>query len=250
MKVLLAGESWVTRGENAVGLDVIGMGSYTEAAGSFMEKISGHGIEFTYIPGQRVSVDFPMTEEEMKEYQVIIISDIGSNSILLHPKVQNNCERIPNRLKELAKYVEHGGGLLMCGGYMGFSGFMGKARFGITPLAGVLPVTLLNYDDRIEEPSGVIPQIRVKDHPILQGVEENWPYFLGYNCLKAKKGAVEIASVNETDAFITVWDYGSGRCGVFASDIAPHWAPPAFLDWKSYGLFFANYLRWLGHGGL
>ncbi|MBU3878133.1 cytoplasmic protein [Faecalicatena sp. AGMB00832] len=247
MKVLLVGESWVSRGENAVGLDVIGMSSYTEAAGSFMEKSGRYGIDFTYIPGYRASVDFPMTEEQMSQYQVIIISDIGSNSLLLHPKVQNNCERIPNRLRELSSYVKHGGGLLMCGGYMGFSGFMGKAGFGITPLAKVLPVSLLNYDDRIEEPSGVVPQIKVKEHPILEGVKADWPYFLGYNSLKAKEGAVEIASVNENDAFITVWDYGKGRAGIFASDIAPHWAPPAFLDWESYGLFFANYLKWLGH---
>ena len=247
MKVLLVGESWVSRGENAVGLDVIGMSSFTEAAGDFMEKTAGYGIEFTYIPGHRASTDFPMTEEEMRTYQVIIISDIGSSSLLLHPKVQHNCERIPNRLKELCSYVEHGGGLLMCGGYMGFSGFMGKARFGITPLARILPVSLLNYDDRIEEPSGVVPQIKVKEHPILDNVEGDWPYFLGYNCLKTREGALEIASVNETDAFVTVWDYKKGRCGVFASDIAPHWAPPAFLEWESYGLFFANYLKWLGH---
>lgn len=247
MKVLLAGESWVSRGENAVGLDSIGMCGYTEAAESFMERLSDFGIEMSYIPGHRVSVDFPMTEEEMAQYQVIIISDVGSNSLLLHPKVQSRCERIPNRLQVLCSYLEHGGGLLMCGGYMGFSGFMGKARFGMTPLAEVLPVIISNYDDRIEEPSGVFPEIRMKDHPILKDVEKDWPYFLGYNRLQTKKEAVEIASVNNTDAFISVWDYKKGRTGIFASDIAPHWAPPEFTEWNSYGPFFSAFLKWLGH---
>lgn len=246
MKVLLAGESWTSRSENAVGLDVIGMSSYTEAAEDFIKKLGSFGIDITYIPGHHVSSDFPMTEEEMNHYQVIIISDIGSNSLLLHPKVQSKCERIPNRLKVLKSYIEHGGGLLMCGGYMGFSGFMGKARYGITPLAEALPVKLLNYDDRIEEPSGVIPFIKVEEHPILQGIGAKWPCFLGYNRLQTKPEAMEIASVNETDAFISVWDYGVGRAGIFASDIAPHWAPPEFVEWEHYGEFFVNYLKWLG----
>lgn len=247
MKVLLVGESWVSKGENAIGLDMIGMNSYAEAAHGLVEKVGKYDIDISYIPGHRAATDFPMTEEQMNQYQVIIISDIGSNSLLLHPEVQNNCKRIPNRLKVLCSYIKHGGGLLMCGGYMGFSGFMGKARFGMTPLAEVLPVNLLQYDDRIEEPSGVYPKIMVENHLILEGINGEWPYFLGYNCLKTKEGAIEIASVNETDAFISVWDYGSGRTGVFASDIAPHWAPPEFCNWKYYGLFFSNYLKWLGH---
>jgi uncharacterized membrane protein len=226
---------------------MIGMNSYTEAAGDFIREVSKYGVEITYIPGHYAATDFPMTEEEMRRYQVIIISDIGSNSLLLHPKVQTRCERIPNRLRELCKYVEQGGGLLMCGGYMGFTGFMGKARYKVTPLADILPVELMDQDDRVEEPSGVFPEIKEQNHPILEGIDGRWPDFLGYNRLRIRPEGTEIASVNGRDAFIAVREYGKGRTGVFASDMAPHWAPPEFLYWKYYGMFFANYIKWLAH---
>jgi len=245
LKVLLVGESWSSKGNNTVGLDIIGMGSYTEAAGAFIKALVEKDIEIDYIPGHKASIEFPMTVEEMNTYQVIILSDVGSNTLLLHPEVQNQCKRIPNRLKVLKDYIKNGGGLLMCGGYMGFSGFMGKARYGMTPLADALPVEILNYDDRIEEPAGIVPGIKEKKHPILNGIDEEWPYFLGYNRLKIKKEAIEIATVNETDSFIAVKDYEKGRTGIFASDIAPHWAPPEFTDWKYYGTFFTNYIRYL-----
>lgn len=247
MKVLLVGESWEGRGTNAVGLDIIGMASHTEAAGNFIAGLERNGVEVAYIPGSRANVEFPMSVEEMKKYDVIILSDIGSNSLLLHPDVQNLCKPIPNRLEVLKQYVKEGGGLLMCGGYMSFSGFMGKARYAVTPIAEALPVEILNYDDRIEEPSGIVPQIMNGAHQIFEGLEKNWPAFLGYNKLKAKAGADVLAVVHEEDAFIAVQDFGKGRTGVFASDIAPHWAPPEFLNWTGYFTFFVNYLKWLGH---
>jgi uncharacterized membrane protein len=223
------------------------MGSYTEAADFFMKGLRELSIDIDYIPGHKATTDFPMTLEEMNRYQVIIISDVGSNTLLLHPSVQNQCKRIPNRLKVLKEYVAQGGGLLMCGGYMGFSGFMGKARYGVTPIADALPVEIMNYDDRIEEPGGVFPNVLIPDHPILDGIEGPWPDFLGYNCLKAGQEGTLIATVNDSDAFIAVREFKNGRTGIFASDIAPHWAPPEFLNWKYYGKFFANYLMWLAH---
>lgn len=247
MKVLLVGESWSQRNVNTVGLDTIEMGQYTEASDKFQDGLRGMGIEVTYLPGHQASVYFPMTLEEMQAYEVIIISDVGSNTLLLHPKVQNQCIRIPNRLHVLTEYVKSGGGLLMCGGYMGFSGFMGKARYEMTPLAEILPVTLMGVDDRIEEPSGAAPRILVKDHPILKNLDGEWPFFLGYNKLHIKEEAIQIASINESDAFIAVRECGEGRVGVFASDIAPHWAPPEFTDWKGYPVFFSNYISWLAH---
>jgi uncharacterized membrane protein len=36
-----------------------------------------------------------------------------------------------------------------------------------------------------------------------------------------------------------------GRSGAFASDCAPHWCPPAFMDWPGYNPLWGNLLRWL-----
>lgn len=42
----------------------------------------------------------------------------------------------------------------MIGGYLSFTGIDGRARFGMSPLASVLPVTMLDRDDRIQPGGG------------------------------------------------------------------------------------------------
>jgi uncharacterized membrane protein len=50
----------------------------------------------------------------------------------------------------------------------------------------------------------------------------------------------------ETDPLLTVGTHGAGRSAAFASDCAPHWCPPAFMDWPGYDPLWGNLLRWLG----
>ena len=69
----------------------------------------------------------------------------------------------------------------MIGGYMSFSGHGGQANYRHSPLARVLPVEMLAGDDPIESPHGVVPAVRIPDHPVVVGVSPVWPYFLGYN---------------------------------------------------------------------
>ena len=53
---------------------------------------------------------------------MIILSDIGSNTLLLPPEVFLEGKRVPNRLELLKEYVSQGGGLVMAGGYLSFQG--------------------------------------------------------------------------------------------------------------------------------
>ncbi len=46
----------------------------------------------------------------------------------------------------------------MIGGYLSFMGIEAKANYKNTVLADVLPVTMLDGDDRVEKPEGVIAQ--------------------------------------------------------------------------------------------
>lgn len=169
----------------------------------------------------------------------------GSNTLLLHPDVHFKGACRPNRLETIGAYVAAGGGLLMCGGYLSFSGFANKARYGMTPLAKVLPVEVLHYDDRMEYPQGVTPVLCQPEHPVLRGVGTDWPIFMGYNKLSPKADAQMIASIGDGDAFMTAMDYGKGRSFTFASDCAPHWASPAFLSWDGYNTLFGNIIRWI-----
>jgi uncharacterized membrane protein len=162
-------------------------------------------------------------------------TDIPADSLLLPHAVFVQGHKRPNRLRSLASFVEQGGGLLMVGGYMSFSGFEGRARYALTPLVATLPVEISSYDDRIEEPEGITPVV-VHDHPVLKGVPRAWPYFLGYNRFKAKAGTQLILSVGE-DPFLVVGQHGAGRVAAFASDCSPHWGSPEFLAWPYYSAF-------------
>lgn len=246
MKVLLVGESWLVHEAHIKGFDAFGANRLEEHCGEMIQEVlQKEGIQVEYMPAHVAYRKFPDSVEALKEYNVVVLSDIGSNTLLLSPDTFQRGIRKPNRLKVLTEYVRQGGGLAMMGGYLSFAGIDNKARYAMTPLREALPVSMLNYDDRMECPQGVIPQIIQKDHPILQGMQDQpWPFFLGYNKIMAKPNAQEIATI-EGDTFLAVMELGQGRSYAFASDVAPHWGSQEFVDWKFYGTFFANSMRWL-----
>lgn len=245
MKVLFVGESWSISQTHTKGFDHATLCRYHEAGKPFIDCLRDNGIEVDYMPSHLAQLDFPDTVEALSKYSAVIFSDVGSNTLLLHPDMQFQCIRMPNRLKVIREYVYQGGGFLMCGGYMSYSGFEGRARYGMTALADVLPVEMLHYDDRMENPEGIYPTITDSSHPILDGIEGDWPHFLGYNKLKVKENAQLIAKFEENDAFISAAEYGNGRTVAFASDCVPHWGTPEFVAWKHYTTLFGNIIKWL-----
>lgn len=132
----------------------------------------------------------------------------------------------------------------MIGGYLSFSGIDGRARYQSTSIADVLPVTMQDGDDRVELPQGVTPQVDLPEHPVLQGLSDPWPQFLGYNRLRPASSGSVIARAGE-DAFLAVGAFGRGRSAAFASDCGPHWGPRAFVEWAHYGRFWTNLVHWL-----
>ena len=152
---------------------------------------------------------------------------------------------MPNRLAVIEQYVRDGGGLLMIGGYLSFAGIEGKARYHDTPVEAALPVVISATYDRAERPEGVRPDVTQAGHPLLAGIPEEWPVLLGYNQVTAKAGAQVLVSC-DTDPLLTVGRHGAGRAAAFASDCAPHWCPPGFMNWPGYDVIRGNLVRWLG----
>lgn len=107
-----------------------------------------------FLPNHDAARKFPVSMEELRNYDVVILSDIGSNTLLLHPDTFSRSIPMADRCALLAEYVRQGGGLIMVGGYMSFSGIDGKARYRQTVLREVLPVTMVERDDRVECPQG------------------------------------------------------------------------------------------------
>jgi peptide/nickel transport system substrate-binding protein len=111
---------------------------------------------------------------------------------------------VPNRLKLLRDWTANGGGLAMIGGYFSFQGIDGRARWHRTAVEEAMPVDCLPYDDRIEVPEGFRADVhRHLSHPILKGVEGEWPLLRGANEVRIKKleGVEVLASLPADQAY-------------------------------------------------
>ncbi|WP_108658709.1 glutamine amidotransferase [Acuticoccus kandeliae] len=242
-KVLLAGESWMTHSIHVKGFDSFTTSAYHEGGTEMIAAMRAAGLDVTYQPAHIAADHFPLSAEALAAYDVVILSDIGANTLLMPDRTFARSEPTPNRLRLIADFVKGGGGLLMVGGYLTFQGIEGKAAYAGTPVDDVLPVALMTRDDRSERPEGVVPAIVNGAHPVMAGLTE-WPTFLGYNRSMLREDATLLAEV-DGDPFIAVRTVGSGRSAIFASDCGPHWGPPAFLAWPGYGPLWANLCNWL-----
>ena len=243
-RVLIAGESWVTHSIHQKGFDSFTTTAYEEGVGPLRAALEAGDFEVTYLPNHIAATDFPDTADALSAFDAVILSDIGANTLLLHPETFARSVPRPDRLAAIADYVEAGGGLLMVGGYLTFAGIEGKARWSGTPVEDALPVSIDAMDDRVESPAGATPLVRQLDHPVVAGLPAKWPNLLGYNRVSPKNGADIVVAVGE-DPLIVTGAYGQGRGAAFTSDCGPHWCPPPFVDWDGYGPMWQQLVGWV-----
>src|ERR1022692_2515804 len=194
VRILLCGESWVTHSVHVKGVDSFSTSSYVEGADQLRAALAGAGAEVEYLPGHLVPPQFPGSAAELGGYDVLILSDIGANSLLLSPDTFERSLVRPNRLAAVEQYVRDGGGLLMIGGYLSFAGIDGKARYHGTPVEDALPVTISPMDDRAEAPQGITPVVTEPGHPVLADVPPDWPVPPGYNRGTARPAATVVVT--------------------------------------------------------
>lgn len=243
-RILLVGEQFTSVATEIKGTTGYLAGGYTEQGSELMATLRSHGNEVEHFVSCRVPEFFPESMEALRRYDLICLSDIGADAFLLHPDMVKSGRPRPNRLRLLKEYVEGGGALLMIGGWMSFAGLEGKARYSGTAIEEILPVTCSSHDDRQEIPEGAHPRVVMPAHPVVKDVPGPWPFVLGYNRVSPKAGAAIVLAVAD-DPLLCVWDWKAGRTGAFMTDCAPHWAPPEFLGWKGYSVFWGNLARWL-----
>jgi uncharacterized membrane protein len=254
-KVLLAGESWVSAATHYKGFDQFGSVTFHLGAEPLVNALKDSPFALTYMPAHEAAESFPFTIENLLQYDAVILSDLGANTLLLPPSVWLHGKPAPNRLKLIREWVHRGGGLMMIGGYFSFQGIDGRARWRRTAVEDVLPVTCHPYDDRIEVPEGYKPEIvGDDDHPILRGLGQDWPLLLGANEVMVRdRPDVEVLArlpVSEGGHPLLVTGHcGQGRTVAWTSDIGPHWAPDAFAKWDGFGKLWVNALSWLTGGG-
>ena len=242
-KILFAGESWMSYTTHVKGFDSFTTSVYQEGATKLIEGLRKDGFDVEYIPNHVANVQIPSTIEGLAAYDAVVLSDIGSNTLLLPDCTFIGGKTYPNRCELLKQYVLDGGGLLMIGGYMSFCGIDGKARYGSTAVGEVLPVTCFDVDDRRENCQGVSGKI-VKDHAIFDGMSGKWPTILGYNKTLKKDGCEILAEV-EGDPLIAIGEFGKGKSAVYTSDCSPHWGTQEFMDWAHYSALWKNILEYI-----
>lgn len=242
LQVLLVGESWMTHGTHLKGMTAYSTGTYEEGAGPLIQALDSIA-NVTYLPNHAATTRFPSTSEAMSAFDVVIFSDVGADTLLLHPDTLIHSKIRPNALETVADFVAGGGGFAMIGGYMSFGGYEGKAHYHASPIERLLPVIISPFDDRVEVPQGFRPDVLQK-HNVLDGVPDQWPPLLGYCRLQAKAHATVVLAAGD-DPLLVVGVHGDGRALAFASDCSPHWGTPEFVSWVGYGQFWRNVVGWL-----
>lgn len=244
IRVLLAGESWVSNSTHYKGWDFFSSTVYETGEEYIRKAFEKTDIDFTHLPGHLAAEKFPLTLEDLQAYDVVILSDLGANTLLLHPDTWLHGKSVPNRLQLLADWVAGGGALIMCGGYYSFAGIYGAAKYYRSPIEEILPVKIYPFDDRVECPEGLTSDVLIPSHPLVKGMDGKWPALLGLNELEMKEGADLIVKAGKYP-LLAAWDYGKGRTMIWASDIGPHWCTVEFAEWDGYTALWTNAAHWL-----
>jgi uncharacterized membrane protein len=255
IRILYVGDSWMTAGTlgafSSLTYDLRGASVENQA-----QKIIDHWradprFAVDYMTGWDALARFPETPEAIAPYDVIFLSDVESDALILYPMERSmRAPMGPNRLKLVREFVRQGGALAMIGGYATFTGRHNAGNYGGTPIEEALPVNCLERnDDRIETPEGALAQIVDAEHAIMRGLDwSREPIFNGYNRVNLKPNARLLARIGEAeDPLVVVGEFGKGRSLAFTSDIAPHWGA-GFQDWHHFGRFMTQMVLWLaGH---
>jgi uncharacterized membrane protein len=242
--VLLVGETWTTLETHVKGWDHFAAARFESGAEPLMRALTpDDAVAVQHLSAHDAVHELPFDVAGYGDVDVVILSDIGADTLLLHPDVWGG-QRRPNRLAVLAEWVRQGGGLAMAGGYLSFQGIQGRGRYRSTAIEHVLPAVMSPYDDRVETPEGVEPRRTATAHPVVDGLEEQWPHVLGYNRFGVPAEATVLAEVGP-DPMLAVREAGLGRTLAWASDIGPHWCPDTFITWEGYARLWRQAVTWL-----
>lgn len=245
-KILLVGESWISSASHAKGFDQFFTTTAHNGAVNFLKVMNDTDYDVTHMSSEVAQSQFPAKAEDLAQYDAIILSDVGANTILIHPDTWLHSKIFPNRLKVIAEYVKNGGSIMMVGGYLSFQGVNGQARYRNTPIEKLLPVTCLPYDDRQETPEGSEVKVINPAHAVVSGLPSTWPVLLGYNEVVLHPEATLVATVGEDEhPLIAARDMGNSRSLVWTSDMSAHWMPDEYLAWPGYKALWVNCLDWL-----
>jgi len=247
-RVLYCGDTQFETITSAKGVDTFTHHYFLDGSRVLRSAFEAEGIECVHMPAHEITTRFPETSDELSgSYDVVVISDVGYNNFTLLAPYNRSPARVPlgpNRATVLHDFVKAGGGLIMCGGWLTFSGLNATGLYSGTVIEDVLPVTCLpGLDDRVEVPEGIRLTLNIPSHPIVQGLPWDDSYLVvGYNRVRPRPSAVVVASFGD-DPALAIGMYGNGRSVAYTTDPAPHWSG-TFMDWSGYSRFWGRIVKW------
>ena len=195
-------------------------------------------------------------EEHVDRSAAVIISDVEAKCFHLYPSFFDRARReqqvvtFPDRLESIKQYIHGGGGLMMLGGWLSFSGAREMGGWRRSTLAEALPVQCLVGEDLVESSAGfhgrgcASPTTRSRrDFPGSRSRRSS-----ATTSWSPRPMRKVIVRVRETGhPLVVAGDFGKGRVCVYASDPAPHWGLN-FELWEGYDAFWLRVLDWVSGG--
>ena len=83
--VLLVGESWVSAASHTKGWDSFSSVTFHLGAEPLVAALRDSAFALTYMKAHEAATEFPLNMDGLSGYDAIILSDIGANTLLLHP---------------------------------------------------------------------------------------------------------------------------------------------------------------------
>lgn len=187
-------------------------------------------------------------EKILDSFDLIIFSDVEAKIFQLSPgffdrqKFGTEVLTFPDRIRLTVEAVKAGKSVMFLGGWLSFTGEMGKGGWNRTGLKEILPVTCLDFEDLIESTEGFYPQMTEMSN-ILSGIDlTGFPPLLGYNKVIPREGFDILLEVKETgDPLLAYGSVGNGKVLAYMSDPAPHWGCN-FVYWEKYNNFWLSCL--------
>jgi len=194
-------------------------------------------------------------EALVRKSAAVIVSDVEAKCFQLYPdffdrsKRTGHVETYPDRLQFLKDWVAGGGGMMMLGGWLSFSGAKEAGGWRRSRMADALPVECLAGEDVVESSAGFTAEVVKSSHPCVKGLPwDEFPPLFGYNELIARPDSEVLVRIRETGhPLLVAGGHGKGRVLCYGSDPVAHWGIN-FELWAGYDRFWQRALRWVARG--
>lgn len=189
-------------------------------------------------------------EKILAEYDVIIFSDVEAKNFQLEPsffdrkKFGKQVLTFPDRVRLTVDAVRAGKAMMFLGGWLSFTGEMGKGGWNRTRLKEILPVTCLDWEDLIESTEGFTGCPTESGKNAYSQIDfASYPPILGYNQVRERENCEVLLTVKQTgDPLVAYGKFGKGKVLAYMSDPAPHWGVN-FVFWKGYQKFWLESVK-------